>query len=116
MWRNVLGSFGIEHYMHVLSPAFFRVLPPRKLWRRARSLVAGSRDGDLYAKAWARRAQTLATVNLGVRLASEPSGGDLSAQRTAAAVVQLYFHQIFSPDTSLIDLRAESFGVECASW
>lgn len=110
MWKSLLGSFGIEHYLHVLSPAFFRVLPPRKLWRRARTLVAAARDDDGYARACERRADALARSDLGITLTPTASGPTLAPQMTGARVVQLYFHQIFSDDTALIDLRAETFG------
>ncbi len=110
MWRSLLGSFGIEHYLHVLSPAFFRVLPPRKLWRRARSLVAASRDEHADARARARRADALARADLGIVLTSTTQGPTLAPSPTAARVVELYFHQIFSDAPSLIDLRAQAFG------
>ena len=98
--------------MQVLSPAFFRVLSARKIWGRARTLVAASRDDDANARARRRRADALARSRLDIALtpAVEGNGPALAPSLTASRVVELYFHQIFSDETALLDLRSQAFG------
>lgn len=102
---------GIEQYLSFVSPAFFRVLPTRKLWSRAKDIRSRAKDADLAERLREDRAARLERSPLDVRLVSKVDG-KLEPQQCAERVVKLYFQQLFDDGPTLIDLRAQAFGAE----
>ena len=112
MLQKLLTSTDLRQLTSFVSPAFFDVMPARKLWSRGRALIT-TRARPLYQDAVKQRATELARVPLSVRLPSAPTaavrdplGADLTGNATR--LVTLYFHQLFSDTPTLLDLRKAS--------
>jgi len=113
MLYKVLKSADLRELTSFVSPAFFDVMPSRKIWSRGRSLMT-TRGSERYREAISRRAQELMQVPLAVQLvgSEQPAARDaLGSARDddATRLVTLYFHQLFSDSPTLLDLRAGSF-------
>jgi hypothetical protein len=109
---RLLAGTDLKQLATFASPAFFEVLPPVQLFRRARELRARSKDAEAMRHTLGRRRAALAAAGLPIDLGARPEGrtpGELADDRRAALVVELYFHQLFGRDPVLLDLRAQSF-------
>jgi len=99
----------------LVSPAFFQVLPAGLLASQVGELASnyGSRKG--YRSAWAARENALNAQGLEVamddgarkRAAQRPAQGDPRRGLRGQRVLEVYFHQIFHGDQTLLDLRPE---------
>jgi hypothetical protein len=108
MFSKLLKSADLRQLSSFVSPAFFDVLPARKIWGRGRALMVGKTSSE-YLDAVASRARSLATLPLAVALPGQPGssdslGGDQRAHATR--LVTLYFEQLYSDTPTLLDLRA----------
>lgn len=116
MIGKILGSGQLGKLASFVSPAFFDVMPMRKLVGRARSLVAQSRDGARLRSLVTERAAELQDVMPQLRLSQhvEPPGASSThdAAWRAGQVVELYFRQLFLPGPTLLDLRASAFSTD----
>jgi hypothetical protein len=118
MLGNILRNTEWSQLSALASPALFDVLPARKLYRRARQ-IRGSRTDERYRTALAERARSLLRAPLAITpspefshpptLASAQDDLGLDARARAERILTLYFHQLFVPGASLIDLRASAF-------
>jgi hypothetical protein len=112
MLANILRNTEWSQLSSFVSPAFFAVLPPRKLYRRSRSLLLAGDDPACH-RALAARQASLAALPLSIMLSqrapprdAQPAVDDgLGEAANAERIVTLYFHQLFSDGDSLLDLR-----------
>jgi hypothetical protein len=122
MFAKILGSGQLGKLASLVSPAFFDVMPARQLWSKARQLHSASRDGEAFRRAVAARSEALRVELPHIELVTVgPIDDDKTVQAsrttmTAASnavrgtqIVALYFHQLFSDQPTLLDLRARAF-------
>ncbi len=104
-----------------VSPAFFRVMPAAQLLAQARQLLANRRDAARFDGIIAQRKQRLGDAGLRIALRTDQDAPQssvgrrpeaargLTTEERAAALVELYFHQLFDDGASIIDLRRDAF-------
>ena len=114
MIGKILGSGQLGKLAGFVSPAFFDVMPARALWAKARQLFAQSRDREAFRHAVASRSAQLGTRLPRIELIADPLPARsvstaIPADERAAAVAELFFHQLFHGDMTLLDLRAAAF-------
>jgi hypothetical protein len=114
MIGKILGSGQLGKLAGFVSPAFFDVMPARALWAKARQLFAQSRDREAFRHAVASRSAQLGRRLPRIQLIAEhsPAHGAAAAgtpDGRAADIAELFFHQLFHGDTTLLDLRAAAF-------
>jgi hypothetical protein len=112
MIGKILASGELGKLASFVSPTFFDVMPSRALWAKGKSLLSQSRDREAFRHAVATRSSTLAAQLPEVELKAERVGaasGSAPADWRAARVAELYFHQLFHGDVTLLDLRASAF-------
>lgn len=110
MFSKLLKSADLRQLSSFVSPAFFDVLPARKIWGRGRALMI-SKGSSEYRDAVAARASSLAGLPLSVALPSQAVARDSlgdDARAHATRLVTLYFEQIYSDSPTLLDLRAQN--------
>jgi hypothetical protein len=110
MFSKLLKSTDLRQLSSFVSPAFFDVLPARKIWGRGRSLMM-SKSSSEYRDAVAGRARELQALPLAVALPGQTGSRDAlgNDQRAhATRLVTLFFQQIYSDVPTLLDLRGES--------
>ncbi|HTU63734.1 MAG TPA: hypothetical protein VMF89_34960 [Polyangiales bacterium] len=111
MLGKLIKSADLRQLSSFVSPAFFDVLPARKIWSRGRQIMT-SKGNEAYREALALRAGSLRALPLAVALpgheagVSDALGSDARAHATR--LVTLYFEQIFSDSPTLLDLRPAS--------
>ena len=114
MIGKILASGQLGKLASFVSPTFFDVMPAKALWKRGRALMAGTRDHEAFRHAVAARTSELASWLPQIELvtdhkrASTPRAPSDPEWR-GATVVELYFHQLFHGQPTLIDLRGHSF-------
>jgi hypothetical protein len=113
MIGKILGSGQLGKLAGFVSPAFFDVMPARALWSRARQLFNQSRDREAFRHAVASRSAQLEAHLPRIQLIVDPPTRHVAAatpaDRRAADVAELFFHQLFHGETTLLDLRAAAF-------
>jgi len=113
MIGKILGSGQLGKLAGFVSPAFFDVMPARALWAKARHLFTQSRDREAFRHAVASRSARLATRLPQIQLIADSpparAAGSTAPDVRAAEIAELFFHQLFDGDTSLLDLRAAAF-------
>lgn len=110
MFGKLLKSADLRQLSSFVSPAFFDVLPARKIWSRGRALMISKTSSD-YRDAVAHRARELAAIPLGVALPGQPAYSDAlgnDKRAHATRLVTLFFEQIYSDSPTLLDLRADN--------
>lgn len=110
MYLKLLKSTELRQLASFVSPAFFDVLPARKIWGGARTLLV-SDSSAAYLDAVTARARSLEAMPLAVSLpGTEAVRDDLGSDASAHAtrIVTLYFGQLFSDSPTLLDLRKAS--------
>lgn len=109
-------------FLDLLSPSFFRVVPPGPLLKELSHLASLYRSSDAFERAVAHRKGSIEHAGLPIRLTTETlsSAGAPSTNGGARGqrVLELYFHQIFSDGSTLLDLRLARFSEEggALSW
>lgn len=107
LW-SLLKNAEWKPFLELLSPSFFEVLPARLLLSQAKKLSGNYFDTAAFAAARASRAEALGASGLPIRL--EPSLPSTAAMATDGdSVLALYFHQVLSPQTVLLDHRSTAF-------
>jgi hypothetical protein len=108
---QLLQKTPLSHLQSLVSPTFLDVVPGPTLWRRGKALVDKYRDDDGFADALEEREVTLADADLPIH----PKPGGPSRARVpekpsdyAQKVVTLYFHQLWTGEAAIIDLRASA--------
>lgn len=115
MIGKILGSGQLGKLASFVSPAFFDVMPAKALWKRSRSLLAGTRDHEAFRHAVAARSAELSLRLPQIELAPDAkadgraSASESSGEARGALIVELYFHQLFHGQTALIDIRSSAF-------
>jgi hypothetical protein len=114
MIGKILGSGQLGKLAGFVSPAFFDVMPARALWAKARHLFTQSRDREAFRHAVASRNAQLEARLPRIQLIAEPRPARsvvaaTPPDRHAADVAELFFHQLFHGDVTLLDLRATAF-------
>lgn len=104
MLAHILRNTEWKQLTAFVSPAFFDVLPPRKLYRRSRALLS-SRDAPLYRDAVTARQASLRALPLAIGIQEAPSQSDGLGEANAERIVTLYFHQLFGDGDTLLDVR-----------
>ncbi len=110
MFSKLLKSADLRQLSSFVSPAFFDVLPARKIWSRGRALMINKNSSE-YRDAVSARARSLQALPLAVALPGlqGPRDGLGDDQRAhATRLVTLYFEQIYSDSPTLLDLRPDS--------
>ncbi|HEY6881675.1 MAG TPA: hypothetical protein VI299_26795, partial [Polyangiales bacterium] len=110
MFSKLLKSADLRQLSSFVSPAFFDVLPARKIWGRGRALMV-SKSSTAYRDAVSARATSLEALPLAVALPGHAPGRDTrgdDARAHATRVVTLFFEQLYSDTPTLLDLRAAS--------
>jgi hypothetical protein len=103
MLANVLRNTEWSQLGAFVSPAFFDVMPPLRLLRRARSMLT-TRDAPRYRNALARHREAI--------LAAELDLPSVRPEQAAEALLALYFQQLFADAPTLIDLRKAAFDTD----
>jgi hypothetical protein len=109
---RLLQSGGLSQLASFVSPAFFEVVPARRMWRRARGLIADSKDAELVARARAERQRHVQQAGLPFRIVSDAPKRKATPSTFAQRIAELYFHQLFTGKYVLVDLRAQAFAPE----
>lgn len=121
MWASLLrGGFG--ELLALASPGLFSLLPARDLERALRRLTANRRDLQRIAEAKSARQATLVRARLPIHLDPEAwksarsaekmgdlSGLSLPPREVGSRVLRLYFHQLFDPSPTLLELHSRTF-------
>jgi hypothetical protein len=110
MFSKLLKSADLRQLSSFVSPAFFDVLPARKIWSRGRALMI-SKSSPAYREAVAARARSLQALPLAVALPGQQAAPDALGedQRAhATRLLTLFFEQIYSDTPTLVDLRADN--------
>ena len=112
MLANILRNTEWKQLTSFVSPAFFDVLPPRKLYRRARALLM-ARDAPAYKAAVTARRAALRALPLSIVIAEQadktpPVDDGLGQGANGERIVTLYFQQLFDHADTLLDLRTSS--------
>lgn len=112
MWKTMLNNLEWKQLGALASPAALEVFSARELYSGLRSM-RWSPDEPRFANLVLRRARSLRRLPLAVRLTDDvdPVGDRLalSVEGDAARLVTLYFHQLFSAEPTLLDMRATAF-------
>lgn len=117
MLSSVLRNTEWSQLSAFVTPAFFEVMPTRRLLARAPTLVT-TRGSRRYEDALARLADSLRKSGLeraqltgtgGDRALSLDGGAREAAEERGGRVVALYFHQLFHDGPTLLDLRSAAF-------
>ncbi len=112
MWSSLLRG-GAGELLELASPKLFSVLPARDLVRSLRALRRNASDGVGRRAALAERQCSLEAHPFGVVLGrvdeTHVSGLRLSSHERGHRVLRLYFHQLYAPGPTLLDLRAKTF-------
>lgn len=121
-WRRLLAGSDWAHLLSLASPSFFDVVSARDLSVRAAELARNWFDRRKYLECVATLEASLARHDIGVDVAavkpsrsmipfrSEPTTlADCPGAGDGHAVLRLFFRQIASTDTVLLDLRACRF-------
>lgn len=111
MIGKILASGELGKLASFVSPAFFDVMPSRALWSAAKGLLGRARDREAFRHAVAGRRSTLAAELPEIELVDsrQAATGEVERQWRAARVAELYFHQLFRGDVTLLDVRASAF-------
>jgi hypothetical protein len=110
MFSKLLKSADLRQMSSFVSPAFFDVLPMRKIWSRGRSVMI-SKGSNEYRDAVTARARSLQALPLAVALPGQQASRDQlgdDARAHASRLITLFFEQLYSDTPTLIDLRAQS--------
>src|SRR4051812_27788137 len=130
MLTQILRNTEWREFGDFVSPAILKVMPAAGAWQVARTLRRNRQDRPLRQTATEQRRASLQAAHLDVQLAPfivrSPEGalrstgahesarsGDGTPQRASAeqarSLVELYFHQLFVGDVTLLDLRPRAF-------
>jgi hypothetical protein len=117
MLTQILKSAEWREFADFVSPALFRVMPVARAWRVVNTLRKNRQNDLLRQSATDQRRRSLESARLGIALegiaprppAPAPLGAHLDPERHAQTIVQLYFHQLFTDDLTLLDLRPRGF-------
>jgi hypothetical protein len=110
MFSKLLKSADLRQLSSFVSPAFFDVLPARKIWSRGRALMI-SKNSSEYRDAVSARARSLEALPLAVALPGQQAARDALGddQRAhATRLVTLFFEQLYSDSPTLLDLRGQN--------
>jgi hypothetical protein len=112
MLRSLVQVGRIEDVAQLLSPAFLRVFPMGRVLSAFRELAGNYRNADRFESVRDHRAQAIESSHLEIEIVestdqlpptpTEPSDG--------LAILELYFHQLFDGDPTLLDLGRDRFG------
>ena len=114
MIARVLRNTELAPMADLVSPALWKVVSWRELWKAMRQLLGNNRDRRRFAE--------LVDALQGdeLRLVDGPTGQsvlDLAddaalARVTGEALLELFFRQLLTRDTVLLDLRPQRLGLE----
>lgn len=111
---KLAGATGFRRFFDFASPAFFDVVPARKLWGEAKALVASRRDDEAFGRLVDDRTARFRALDLEI----DPEASDrqpleaLDEARRAAVgetILRLYFGQVFASEEILLDLGKARF-------
>jgi hypothetical protein len=106
MLRALLAGAELSMIRDYVSPAFFEVMPPRRLTSEARALGrARFRSSDAALRSLSSSLPPELSLGEAGGLRLDEDGRSRHGQR----VLQLYFHQIYTQPTAFLDLRPERF-------
>ncbi len=121
MWRSFFRD-GWGDVALLAAPSLLKVLPPRDVERALVLLTKNARDEERKKEALAQRRAALARAQLAIlldparfreALAAEKAGAlsglQLPPREIGARLLRLYFHQIYGPHATLLELRSAVF-------
>ncbi|MFZ9521076.1 MAG: hypothetical protein ACO3A4_11430 [Silvanigrellaceae bacterium] len=128
MLINLLKNSDWAFLLDFVSPSFFKVIPPMELIANATALAKRTRDPQLYTTAVSDMRRCLTDVIAGMNLVegsmSHRGAVPISAvcdfsncdselkRQLADHIVEIYFAQILSGKTVLLDVRLSRFALE----
>ncbi|MFL5320670.1 MAG: hypothetical protein ACJ790_13495 [Myxococcaceae bacterium] len=119
MWLNLVRNTEWATFIDLVSPSFFEVLPPTALSGQAKELISNYVSRARFLRVREEIAASLDATALGVDMrsalpknASNTELTDFEKQARGDAVLRLFFHQLFSSDTAVLDLRSRSFAAD----
>src|SRR6478672_4219826 len=119
MWLNLVRNTEWATFIDLVSPSFFEVLPPTALSGQAKELISNYVSRARFLRVREEIAASVDAAGLGIDMrAALPKGGsdsgltDFEKQTRGDAILRLFFHQLFSSDTAILDLRSRSFAAD----
>jgi hypothetical protein len=113
MIARLLKATDFHMFLTFVSPTFFKVVPAGALARKAKELANGYRDPQAFGSVCDLRRATLsgALPRIGLALPGTETGGEPAeaAPGFPDDIVELFFHQLFTDEWVLADLRGEVF-------
>ena len=114
MWSLLRGTEW-SMLFDVVSPSFFDVLPAGRVASAVKDLAASTRSSRRAADAREARGAALRGSGLGITLDDDaqalakatPASRDPDRQARGQRLLELYFHQLYVGETTLLDLRPE---------
>lgn len=106
MLRSLLAGAELSMIRDYVSPAFFEVMPPRRLSSEARALA---RTRFKSSAAALRSLSSSLPPEFKIGDAAPLQLDEDGRRRHGQRVLQLYFHQIYTQPTTFLDLRPERF-------
>lgn len=116
--RKLIQGTDFRRFLDFVTPAFFDVMPARKLFGTATELLRSYRDKSAFTGAVEHRRRTLEADGHAVQVAPERARlardldrlGDEERRAVGQAALEIYFHQLFEPEgPTLLNLSAERF-------
>lgn len=112
MWKQLLAGTDWSMLRDFVSPALFDVVPARVIVGQGTQLIRWARDRDGARAARRQRAETLEAVGSDLELVSRSGfapGDAPDPSARGAALLRLYFHQLYAGGPVLLDLRTRAF-------
>ncbi len=113
---------GLGDLVSLATPRFLNLLPARDVERELLALAKNRRDDTRRRAAFSARSDALVRAGLPIRLDAAAwraareaekmgslSGLQLPPREVGAHVLRLYFHQLYDPHPTLLDLRSAVF-------
>jgi hypothetical protein len=110
MLRQLLGESQWSDVREFVSPKMFKVVPLTKATGQLRRITSNYLDDDGFEKALNHRGGWLEQRHLPIQLTRQPSVPLGDGALEGAQVIELYFHQIFYGDITVLDVRYDRFG------
>lgn len=109
MLKTLIDTAKFSDIMEIVSPALFRVMPVGGLRRVAGKLTRNRISGKRYERATAERAESLEGLPIDVTLGPISKSSAKTERSDGAAILELYFTQLFDDAPVILDLRRDRF-------
>lgn len=118
MWSSILRAANWTQIRELLSSEVAEVLPKRRLASYATRLGRNYMSSSRYQEALDARRQALDASSVAIDLPRGPDGEEPAVDTSVFStrlddgqvLLQLYFHQLYAGDWTLLDIRRPAFG------